>query len=186
MDEVLIFANRQEFRDWLGENGERSEGVWLLFGKAGGPQTLKAGEALEEALCFGWIDGQMQKLDDAAYKKYFARRRPNSKWSEKNKQLAASLEARGLMTEAGRRKIAEAKQNGQWDLAKPAGPGEQEIGVVLAALEGYEPARSNFLAMSLSVRKTYTRAYLDAKTEAGRQKRLAWLVDRLNRNLKPM
>ena len=63
----------------------QSEGVWLLIGKAGGPKTIKAHEALEEALCFGWIDGVMQKIDDKTYKKYFARRRKNSKWSEKTK-----------------------------------------------------------------------------------------------------
>ena len=63
---------------------------------------------------------------------------------------------------------------------------EEEIAQLSAVLEGYEPAYTNFQAMSLSVKKTYTRAYLDAKTEAGREKRIAWMVDRLNRNLKPM
>ena len=83
MDNSITFTNRNEFRDWLQEYGVSSEGVWLLIGKAGGPKTIKAHEALEEALCFGWIDGVMQKIDDKTYKKYFARRRKNSKWSEK-------------------------------------------------------------------------------------------------------
>ena len=61
---MLVFANRQDFRTWLCANCAASGGVWLLFGKPGGPATLTAGEALEEALCFGWIDGQMQRLDD--------------------------------------------------------------------------------------------------------------------------
>lgn len=186
MDELLRFEDRAAFRAWLSENCRSSDGVWLLFGKAGGPRTVKAGEALEEALCFGWIDGQMQSIDGTSYKKYFSLRRKKSKWSEKNKALAAKLEEQGLMTDFGREKIAEAKRSGQWDAPRPTAITEEEIAQLSAVLEGYEPAYTNFQAMSLSVKKTYTRAYLDAKTEAGREKRIAWMVDRLNRNLKPM
>ncbi len=186
MSDNLKFASREEFRQWLHENCLSSPGVWLLFGKAGGPKTLKAGEALEEALCFGWIDGQMESVDEKSYKKYFSLRREKSKWSEKNKALVKSLEERGLMTDFGRKKIAEAKQNGQWDAPKPAAVTEEQIAGLSALLEGYEPAFTNFQAMSPSVKKTYTKAYLDAKTDAGREKRIAWMVDRLNRNLKPM
>lgn len=186
MSDVLTFANREEFRCWLSEHCQSSAGVWLLFGKAGGPDTIKAGEALEEALCFGWIDGQMQSIDESTYQKYFSMRREKSKWSEKNKALAKALEERGLMTEFGRKKIEEAKQNGQWDAPKPAPVTEEQIACVLTVLEGYEPACTNFQAMPASVKKTYTRAYFDAKTDAGRKKRIAWMVDRLNRNLKPM
>ncbi len=186
MSEIMEFANREEFRNWLSENCLSSGGIWLLFGKAGGPKTIKAGEALEEALCFGWIDGQMQSIDDKTYKKYFSMRREKSKWSEKNKALVQSLEERGIMTDFGRKKIEEARQNGQWDAPKPTGVTEEQIASVSAVLAGYEPAFTNFQAMSLSVKKTYTRAYFDAKTDAGREKRIAWMVDRLNRNLKPM
>ena len=66
MSEDLRFADRGEFRKWLQGNASSDDGVWLIFGKAGGPKTLKASEALEEALCFGWIDGQMQKIDDVS------------------------------------------------------------------------------------------------------------------------
>ena len=183
----MKFASRKEFREWLYEHCLSNEGVWLLFGKAGGPKTIKAGEALEEALCFGWIDGQMEKIDDKTYKKYFSLRRENSKWSEKNKALVKSLDEQGLMTDFGRKKIDEAKKNGQWDAQNPlAVITEEQIACLSALLEGYEPAYTNFQAMSPSVKKTYTRAYLDAKTDAGREKRIAWMVDRLNRNLKPM
>ena len=99
MNDRMVFSDREEFRAWLHENCLSNEGVWLLFGKAGGPKTLKAGEALEEALCFGWIDGQMQSMDDKTYKKYFSLRRENSKWSEKNKALAEKLEKQGIMTD---------------------------------------------------------------------------------------
>lgn len=186
MNEYLEFHNREEFRSWLKLNGQISEGVWLLFGKKGGPATIKASEALEEALCFGWIDGQMQSLNDTTYIKYFASRRKTSKWSEKNKALVQTLEKQGLMTDYGRKKIEEARKNGQWDAPRSAVTGEKEIAMVSDVLKPYEPAYTNFMSMSPSIKKTYTRAYFDAKTEDGRAKRLSWMVDRLNKNLKPM
>ncbi len=186
MSDMMEFANREEFRNWLKEHCLSNEGVWLLFGKSGGPKTIKAGEALEEALCFGWIDGQMQSIDDKTYKKYFSMRREKSKWSEKNKTLVQSLEERGVMTDFGRKKVEEARQNGQWYAPNPMAVTEEQIAMLSELLKEYEPAFTNFQAMSLSVRKTYTRAYLDAKTDAGREKRIAWMVDRLNKNLKPM
>ncbi len=186
MSDIMEFADREEFRKWLNEHCLSDDGIWLLFGKAGGPKTIKAGEALEEALCFGWIDGQMQRIDDKTYKKYFSMRREKSKWSEKNKALTQKLEERGLMTDFGRKKIEEAKKNGQWYAPKPMEITEEKIAVLSTMLEAYEPAFTNFQEMSLSVKKTYARAYFDAKTDAGREKRIAWMVDRLNKNLKPM
>lgn len=186
MNDSMEFASREAFREWLQEHCLSSAGVWILFGKAGGPKTIKAGEALEEALCFGWIDGQMRRIDDKSYLKYFSMRREKSKWSEKNKALAESLEERGLMTDFGRKKIEEAKENGQWHAPKPAAVTQEQIARLSALLEGAEPAYTNFHAMPPSVKKTYARAYFDAKTDAGRAKRMAWMVDRLNQNLKPM
>lgn len=186
VSDVMEFTNREEFRQWLSDHCLSNAGVWLLFGKAGGPKTIKASEALEEALCFGWIDGQMQSIDDRTYKKYFSLRRKNSKWSEKNKALVQSLEEQGLLTDLGREKIEEAKTNGQWDASKFPTVTEEQIAFLSGLLKVYEPAYANFQAMSLSVKKTYTRAYFDAKTDSGREKRITWMVDRLNRNLKPM
>lgn len=105
-----------------------------------------------------------------------------------NKALTEKLERQGIMTDHGREKIAEAKRNGQWNAAKTKTPAvtNEQIDAVAELLRVYEPAYTNFQAMPPSVQKTYTRAYLDAKTENGRKKRLAWMVDRLNNNLKPM
>ncbi|PWJ50813.1 YdeI/OmpD-associated family protein [Faecalicatena contorta] len=186
MNDILTFSDRTAFRTWLEKNGTSSNGVWLRFGKKDGPVTLTAGEALEEALCFGWIDGKMQSIDDKTYKKYFSIRRANSKWSEKNKELVKQLEQQGRMTDYGMRKIEEAKKNGQWDAPKSPVITEEQITFLSTLLKGHEPAYTNFEAMSLSVKKTYTRAYLDAKTDAGREKRLTWMIERLNKNLKPM
>lgn len=186
MSEILVFPNKAAFREWLHENGTSSEGVWLLFGKKGGPTTLTATEALEEALCYGWIDGQMQSLDSTKYKKYFACRTANSKWSDKNKALAMKLEEQGVMTDYGREKIAEAKKNGQWNAPKSPVISDEQITALSDLLKEHEPAYTNFQAMSPSVKKTYTRAYFDAKTDSGRDSRLSWMIERLNKNLKPM
>lgn len=186
MPAYLQFTTRDEFRTWLNTNGVSSEGVWLLIGKPGGPKTVKANEALEEALCYGWIDGQMQSLDDKSYIKYFAPRRENSKWSDKNKTIVARLEAQGLMSELGRNKIQEAKENGQWDKPKAPPITQEQIAALSDLLKTYEPAYRNFQAMPPSVKKTYTKAYYDAKTQTGRANRISWMVERLNKNLKPM
>lgn len=186
MSGLLQFSDRAEFRSWLRDHCLSSAGVWLLFAKAGGPGTIRAGEALEEALCFGWIDGQMRSIDERTYQKYFSPRRERSRWSQKNRALAEDLERRGLMTDAGREKIEEAKRNGQWYAPEAAPVTEEQIAQLSAQLEGIEPAFTNFQAMPPSVKRTYARAYFDAKTDAGRESRMAWMVDRLNRNLRPM
>ena len=112
MDEILTFFSRAEFRSWLEEYSTTKHGKWLFFGKKNGPKTLSSEEVLEEALCFGWIDGVMQRIDDTSYKKYFSIRRSNSKWSGKNKKIVMELEKQGKMTAHGKAKVEEAKQNG--------------------------------------------------------------------------
>ncbi len=128
----------------------------------------------------------MKSIDEKAYKKYFSIRREKSKWSEKNKALAEKLEEQGRMTDFGRKKIEEAKKNGQWNAPNAMVVTEEQLAFLSELLEQYEPASTNFQSMSLSVKKTYARAYFDAKTDDGRKKRIAWMVDRLNKNLKPM
>jgi Uncharacterized protein conserved in bacteria len=186
MSDVLEFTDKLAFRAWLGQNGVISGGVWLLFGKKGGPVTLTAGEALEEALCFGWIDGQMQSLDGTQYKKYFARRRAKSKWSDKNKKLAQLLIEQGRMAPEGLEAIEGAKQNGAWDASARVRIGDEEVEAFRGLISLYEPAYANLLDMSPSVQKNYTGYYLETKTPEARQTRLEKIIDRLNKNLKPM
>jgi uncharacterized protein YdeI (YjbR/CyaY-like superfamily) len=183
---ILTFTDRQAFRDWFGKYGTESDGVWLLFDKSRKPVTLSAGEALEEALCHGWIDGQMQSLDEHTYKKYFARRLPKSKWSAKNKELAQTLTEKGLMTRQGLEAIERAKENGAWDQAERGLIDDEQIAMFKAVIQPYEAAYTNLLAMSHSLQRTYTGFYLDAKSDKTRQARLEKIIDRLNRNLKPM
>src|SRR3972149_4601718 len=98
MAEQVVFSDRQEFREWLYANHSISKGVWLVFSKVNSLKTLKAGEALEEALCFGWIDGQIKSLDEEKYVKKFTPRTKDSKWSDVNRILASRLIERGRMT----------------------------------------------------------------------------------------
>ena len=187
MTEMMTFADRQAMRAWLGAHGAMSGGIWLLLGKKGGPKTVSAAEALEEALCHGWIDGQMQSLDKLQYKKYFARRTASSQWSEKNKKLAEALMEKGLVTEAGMVAIEQAKKNGSWNAFKRRMTiNDEQLEQFKGLVAPHELAHANLLAMSPSVQRTYTGFYLDAKSDKTREIRLAKIIDRLNQNLKPM
>ena len=182
----LVFQTRADFRAWLTEHAETNEGVWLIFGKTKSVVTLSANDALEEALCFGWIDGQMQRIDETKYHKYFAKRRAKSVWSEKNKKIVDILRQKGLMTVLGEKAVETAKQNGCWDISKgdPITEGQKEA--FAAKLSDFSPAYENFCNMPPSVRRTYTMRYLSFKTEEARERDFEKTVDRLNKNLKPM
>lgn len=182
----MQFSTRAEFRKWLVKNAGTSGGVWLVFGKTKEVITLTANEALEEALCFGWIDGQMQSIDKTKYIKYFAKRREKSVWSEKNKKTAETLIKAGLMTEAGQNAVDDAKKNGSWDAPKRVPITEEQIKAFAKKLTGFSPACGNFATMSKSVQTTYTGRYLSFKTEEARQRDFEKIIDRLNKNLKPM
>ena len=184
--EYLKFISRATFRNWLKDNASSTDGVWLLFGKTAAEKTISANDALEEALCFGWIDGQIRSIDDKSYIKYFSQRRKDSKWSDKNKATAETLEKQGLMTKYGKAKMDEAKKDGRWNVPKTPAITEEQMASLTDLLKPQKTAYKNFLAMPPSVKKTYTRAYFDAKTDEGRNRRLAWIIDRLNKNLKPM
>jgi uncharacterized protein YdeI (YjbR/CyaY-like superfamily) len=186
MNEQMLFSDRTEFRTWLDRNHAISNGIWMVFGKGGKLKTVKPAEALEEALCFGWIDGQIKSIDESRYVTRYTPRRKGSKWSEKNRGLAAKLIEQGKMTEHGLAAIARAKKDGAWDIPKPAPPSDERTTLLVQALTGFEPALANFQRMSPSVRRTYTMHYLSAKSEDTRKRRLEQIVDRLNENKKPM
>jgi uncharacterized protein YdeI (YjbR/CyaY-like superfamily) len=182
----LQFQSRNLFREWLRENFDTSGGIWLVFDKTKSGKSLSANDALEEALCFGWIDGQMKSIDETKYMKYFSRRRPDSPWSDKNKKLVEVLRDKGLMTDAGEDIVKNAVKNGQWDAARSEQPTDEHIELLTEKLRGISPAFENFCAMSPSVRKTYARRFLSFKSEEARERDFERIVDRLNKNMKPM
>ena len=186
MDEQLLFSDRVEFRQWLSENYDTSPGIWLILGKSSKLKTVKADEALEEALCFGWIDGLIKSIDDTRYVKKFSRRRKGSKWSFKNRKAAEKLVNQGKMAEPGLTTIEEAKKSGNWDIPERETATDDQVEVLIKAINGVEPALSNLLNMPMSIRRTYAMFYLDAKKEETRIRRLEKIIGRLNENKGPM
>ena len=182
----LHFPSRADFRVWLQKSAETSAGVWLVFGKTKAVVTLSANDALEEALCFGWIDGQMRNVDGTKYHKYFAKRRAKSVWSEKNKKTVDALREKGMMTKLGEAAVEIAKKNGTWDAPKGDPITNEQIEAFAEKLTGLSPACENFHKMPLSIRRAYTGRYLSFKTEEARQRDFERIVERLNNNLKPM
>jgi len=180
----MMFPTRADFRAWLCENAETGEGVWLVFGKTKALPTIKAGEALEEALCFGWIDGQMKRIDETRYMKYFARRRAKSVWSVKNKKIVEALREKGLMTRLGEKAVETAKGNGMWDERTEAG--EQGMVEALAEkLRDFPQAREHFMEMPPSAKLAAARWYHTSKNEEIRQREFPKIVEALERGWKP-
>ena len=186
MSVYLRFSSREEFHSWLAAHGQSSDGIWLLFGKTNEQKTISANEALEEALCFGWIDGQIQRIDEVTYRKRFTPRRKSSVWSEKNRTTALALIAAGRMAPAGLAAIERARAGGTWDTPAREPVPDEAVAVLLADIGSKEPARTNYLNMAPSVQRTYAAHYRDAKREETRVKRLAQIIARLDENRGPM
>lgn len=117
----LVVTTRCEWREWLGRNYDKEPEVWLVFHKKHtGKPVLEYDAAVEEALCFGWIDSIIKKRDEETYLRKFTPRKPGSLWSELNKKRAEKMIKQGSMTGTGLAKIREAKKTGHWE--KPARP----------------------------------------------------------------
>jgi len=112
----LYFKTTAEWRDWLRENQATSNGLWLIFfKKESGKPSLDYEASIEEALCFGWVDSIIRNIDAEQYARKFTPRRPDSKWSELNKNRIAKLIRENRMTPGGLALVETARQNGQWD-----------------------------------------------------------------------
>ena len=115
---IVAFASREEWRAWLAAEHTMSSGVWLKLAKAGsGIASVSYPEALEVALCHGWIDGQKRGFDDEFWLQRFTPRKPRSRWSRINRDKATALIERGEMEPAGLREVRAAKADGRWDAA---------------------------------------------------------------------
>jgi len=186
MENQLLFTNSLEFREWLNIYHNSSKGIWIIFSKSDKFISIRPEEALKEALCFGWIDGQINSKDDEKYIKRFTPRRKGSKWSARNRELAAKLIEDGKMTEKGFAAIEQAKADGTWVVPQPEPISDEQISILIEVLKDFEPAYSNFKKMSRSVKSTYTSHYLSAKSDATKKRRLEQIVARLNENKRPM
>ena len=136
----LIVANSAAWRTWLDTNHTHAEGVWLVLAKKGttDPTTLTYAEALDEALCHGWIDGQIGVRDGATYRQRFTPRRSRSTWSTRNVGIVARLRDEGRMHAAGEAEVGRAQRDGRWDAAY-AGQASSEVPADLAAALAAQP-----------------------------------------------
>jgi uncharacterized protein YdeI (YjbR/CyaY-like superfamily) len=166
-------TTRAEWRAWLEQNHRRAQGVWMIYYKAAtGKPRVTYDEAVEEALCFGWIDSKANKLDDERSMQWFAPRKPRTGWSRLNKQRIERMTAAELMTPAGQAKIDAARQDGSWsaldaveDLTIPSD--------LEAALGAYPSARGSFEAFPRSVKRAILEWIAAAKAPETRAKRVA-------------
>jgi uncharacterized protein YdeI (YjbR/CyaY-like superfamily) len=178
--ERLHFETIADWHAWLVTNHTRHEGVWLVSWKpATGRPAVDYETAVEEALCFGWVDSTARSLDDERGMQWFAPRRKGSLWASSNKERVARLEAQGRMRDAGRAAIRAAKADGSWSLLEPVEalivPDDLE-----AAFAGYSHAAGHWKAFSASAKRPYLHWIYTAKrdeTRAGRVQEVAELVD---------
>jgi uncharacterized protein YdeI (YjbR/CyaY-like superfamily) len=116
--EILRFASSVEFRGWMEKNHAAADGIWLrYFKKATGEKSVTYAEALDVALCFGWIDGQMKPFDERSWLQRYTPRRPTSQWSKRNTLHVERLVKAGAMTAAGLKAVEAAKADGRWEAA---------------------------------------------------------------------
>ena len=180
--ENLQFEDRKEFRTWLEKNHAASEGVWIVFQK--GSKAFTSNDALEEAICFGWIDGLMKSIDEETYKKYFAKRKDKSKWSEKNKRIYKRLQEQGSLTKFGV-EVYQADAIGTAPIDKDHQTAIN-LNTLRDALRGQNDSLILFESTSPSRQKKLAGFYCEAKTDETRSKRLAKIMEALKNNFKGM
>ena len=173
----MFFASQGDWETWLTDQDETSPGLWLKFAKKGADvSTVSYPDALEAALCFGWIDGQKRALDDAHWLQRFTPRRARSKWSRINRDKAQALIEAGRMRPAGLREVERAKADGRWEAAY-AGQRTMEVPPDLAqALAGNEAALAFFGKLSSQNRYAVLFRIHDAKRPETRARRIATYV----------
>jgi len=142
---VLDFADAQAWEKWLAAQGGKAAGLWLKIAKAGNStSSLTKAQAIDAALCHGWIDGQIDKYDEAWFLTRFTPRKRTSKWSENNRKRAAQLVADGRVAPAGLAEIEAAKADGRWDTAYAPASTAGEPEDLTAALDAVPEARAFF------------------------------------------
>jgi len=186
-DNIEIFCpqNRQEWREWLEKNYDKKQSVWLVyFKKKSKIPTVAYSEAVDEALCFGWIDSKIKSLDEEKFKQLFSKRREKSVWSRVNKEKVKRLIEEGLMRQSGFDVIDKAKENGSWNILD-----EAEALIIPKDLEDEflknPKAKKYFLSLSRSDKRNILQWLILSKKMETRQKRIHEIVDLADQNQKP-
>jgi uncharacterized protein YdeI (YjbR/CyaY-like superfamily) len=182
MNEILRFRSSSEFRKWLAANHRQSDGIWLrIFKKDSGEPSVTYGEALDEALCFGWIDAQKQRYDDSSWLQRFTRRRPKSGWSKINTQHAERLIQAGRMKAAGHAQIDAAKKDGRWTAAYDSPSTATFPEDFLAALRRNKKAKDFFESLNKANRYAIAYRLQTAKKPETKQRRMEMILAMLAR-----
>jgi uncharacterized protein YdeI (YjbR/CyaY-like superfamily) len=176
--------NVQQWRDWLSVHSETEKSIWLImYKKSSATPSIYYDEAVDQALCFGWIDSKPNKRDSESFYQFFAKRNPGSNWSRVNKEKIARLTAAGLMAAPGLEMVAQAKARGTWDALN-----DVENGVIpddlRAALDQYAQAGANFEAFPRSVKRGILEWIFNAKRAETRQKRIDETARLANENIR--
>ena len=184
---IIAFGSAEEWRSWIEQHQAERGGLWIkLARKSSGIQSITYDEALDIALCFGWIDAQRKALDDQYFIQRFCPRRPTSKWSQRNRDKVERLIASGAMTPAGLREIERAKADGRWDAAYD-GPANMKVPDDLAEeLAKNEKAKTFFDTLNSSNRYAILYRIHDAKRPETRTRRIEKFVGMLARGEKPL
>ena len=180
--ELLAFASKDEFEAWLEEQHATADGVWVKVAKKGtGIPSVHPPEALDVALCFGWIDGQRKSIDATYYMQKYTPRRARSKWSKINVEKAEGLIASGAMRPSGLAEVERAKADGRWDAAYDS-PSRIAVPPDLQAeLDASPAAAASFAVLNSTNRYAILYRLHDAKRPETRAKRLAQFVAMLER-----
>ena len=179
---LLTFADAASLERWLDEQGEASSGAWLRFAKRGAPEsTVSRSDAIDCALAYGWVDGQLGRVDAHFFKTRFTPRRPRSAWSRINRERVKRLEEAGRMRPRGRAQVDQAKADGRWAAAYP-GQGEAAPDADLnAALDAEPAAREMFDALDSANRFAILYRVQQARTPEKRAAKIAQMAAMLSR-----
>jgi len=184
-DPTLTFKTQAEWEAWLERNEGAAKGVWLRVAKrTAGQPTLSYAEALESALCHGWIDGQKQPESEHYWRQRFTPRTARSSWSRINKAKAEALISAGRMRPAGQREIERAKQDGRWDAAYPPASGSTVPDDFRQALDANTKARAFFATLDSQNRFSMLFRIQAVKKPETRARKIAQFVEMLARGEK--
>ena len=186
LDNALYFKQREEWRKWLSKNHDNLEEIWLIhYKKHTNKPSITYDEAVEEAICFGWIDSKMKKIDEEKFILRYSPRKKNSLWSKNNKQRAVMMIKKGKMTKSGLQKIEEAKKNGKWKNAYTSKVEPEIPNDLKNALMKDKQVWNNFKNFANSYKLTYIFWVNNAKTKETRERRILDVVKRTLQNKKP-
>jgi uncharacterized protein YdeI (YjbR/CyaY-like superfamily) len=183
--ETMSFISPRAFRAWLAKNHRSSAGIWLrIYKKDSGVATVTYAEALDQALCYGWIDGQKQPSDQQSWVQKFTPRRPNSGWSKNNTKHAERLIKSGAMTAAGLKEVEGAKADGRWQAAYDAFGSGAVPDDFLKELGRNKKARAFFATLNKTNLYSIVYRLQTAKKPETRAKRMQAIIAKLSRGEK--